>query len=93
MAATLVFPAHRPTTESTLAKLVIIGLVLLFLLLFLLLPLLAVFAEALRQVSSISFTCPGIERRPPGAEGLRRVFDSRAKSGDCIERTDPPAFL
>ena len=49
MATTLAFPAQRPTTESTLAKAVITGLVLLFLLLFLLLPLLAVFAEALRQ--------------------------------------------
>ena len=49
MATTLAFPTHRPTSESTLAKLVITGLVLLFLLLFLLLPLLAVFAEALRQ--------------------------------------------
>jgi sulfate/thiosulfate transport system permease protein len=49
MATTLAFPTRRPTTESTLAKLVVTGLVLLFLLLFLLLPLLAVFAEALRQ--------------------------------------------
>ncbi len=49
MATTLVFPTRRPTTESPLAKVVITGLVLLFLLLFLLLPLLAVFAEALRQ--------------------------------------------
>ena len=49
MATTLAFPTRRPTTESTLTKLVVTGLVLLFLLLFLLLPLLAVFAEALRQ--------------------------------------------
>ena len=49
MATTLAFPTRRPTTESVLAKLVVTGLVLLFLLLFLLLPLLAVFAEALRQ--------------------------------------------
>jgi len=49
MTTTLAFPTRRPTTESALAKLAITGLVLLFLLLFLLLPLLAVFAEALRQ--------------------------------------------
>jgi sulfate transport system permease protein len=49
MAATLKFSRQRPTTESPLAKVVITGLVLLFLLLFLLLPLFAVFAEALRQ--------------------------------------------
>ena len=49
MATTLTFSTQRPTTESPLAKVAITGLVLLFLLLFLLLPLLAVFAEALRQ--------------------------------------------
>ena len=49
MATTLVFPTQRPTTETPLAKTVVTAVVLVYLLLFLLLPLLAVFAEALRQ--------------------------------------------
>ena len=49
MAVSLSFPARRPTTETPLARWLLIGLVVGWLALFLLLPLLSVFAEALRM--------------------------------------------
>ena len=49
MAVSLSFPARRPTTETPLARWLLIGLVVVWLALFLLLPLLSVFAEALRM--------------------------------------------
>jgi sulfate transport system permease protein len=45
----IAYSAHRPTSETPLARVLLTGAVILWLALFLLLPLVSVFAEALRQ--------------------------------------------
>src|SRR4051812_25253917 len=49
MATAVSFPTERPTSEARPVRVLLIALVVVWLGLFLLLPLLAVFAEALRQ--------------------------------------------
>src|SRR5688572_21824120 len=49
MATALAYPARRPTSETPLARMLLTGVVILWLALFLLPPLVSVFAEALRQ--------------------------------------------
>ena len=49
MATALAFAHRRPTAETPLARVLVIGIVILWLALFLLLPLVSVFTEALRQ--------------------------------------------
>lgn len=46
---TLTFPTQRPTTETPIVRLLVTGIVIVWLALFLILPLASVFVEALRQ--------------------------------------------
>src|SRR6478735_8951761 len=49
MATTLTFTTQRPTTETPIVRLLVTGIVIVWLALFLILPLASVFVEALRQ--------------------------------------------